>query len=105
MQFAPLQAVATNRSIKSKMRSTWQLPAGVDRGLLSYFNDPEVARGYDQSLADSHLPRVDVEFFAQHCRPAGRVLDLGCGTGRVLVDLARQGFWPVGVDFSEEMLR
>lgn len=71
--------------------------------MLNYFEDPEVARGYDAILADSHLPRLDVDFVARHC-PAGRMLDLGCGTGRLLIAMARRGYWPVGVDLSEEML-
>lgn len=86
------------------MRPTWQIPAGVDRGLLSYFDDPEVARGYDNSLAGSHLPRVDVEFVARHFERPGRLLDLGCGTGRLLVAMAQRGHAPVGVDLSAEML-
>lgn len=33
-----------------------------------------------------------------------RVLDLGCGPGVLLADLARRGFESVGVDFAEAML-
>ena len=35
----------------------------------------------------------------------GRVLDLGCGTGRISLQLARAGYDVVGIDRSEEMLR
>lgn len=87
------------------MRPTWQLPAGVDRGLLSYFEDPAVARGYEDSLAGTYLPRLDLEFVSRHCCQPGRLLDLGCGAGRLLVAMARQGMWTLGVDLSEEMLR
>jgi 2-polyprenyl-3-methyl-5-hydroxy-6-metoxy-1,4-benzoquinol methylase len=38
-------------------------------------------------------------------RPGGRVLDAGCGDGRLLVSLARQGLRVVGVDASGVMLR
>lgn len=34
-----------------------------------------------------------------HNRPAGRVLDLGCGTGTNLIHLARLGWQAAGVDF------
>src|SRR5262249_21667120 len=33
------------------------------------------------------------------------IIDLGCGTGRLLVPLAKKGFDVVGIDLSEEMLR
>lgn len=36
---------------------------------------------------------------------AGRVLDLGCGTGAFLFCLAKMGYQAVGVDFSSSMLR
>lgn len=37
-------------------------------------------------------------------RAGGRVLELGCGTGRLLLPLARAGFVVTGVDSSPEML-
>jgi SAM-dependent methyltransferase len=82
----------------------WRLPAGVDRGLWDYLHDPGIARGYDESLAGSALFALDLPFVERHCRPVGRLLDLGCGTGRLLVHAARSKYEVVGVDLSEEML-
>jgi SAM-dependent methyltransferase len=82
----------------------WQLPPGVNRGLWDYLHNPEVARGYDDYLAGVSLCGVDVAFVARHCPTPGRLLDLGCGTGRLLVEFARRGYWTLGVDLSEEML-
>jgi SAM-dependent methyltransferase len=82
----------------------WQLPPGVDRGLWDYLRDPGVAQQYDASLAGSSLFRTDVAFVQQHCPAAGRLIDLGCGTGRLLVSLAKRGAWVLGADLSEEML-
>ncbi len=49
--------------------------------------------------------RRDVRFWRRlAARIGGRVLELGCGTGRVLVPLARDGTPVVGVDRSEAML-
>jgi SAM-dependent methyltransferase len=82
----------------------WQLPAGVNRGLWDYLHDPGVARNYDAALAGTPLFRVDQEFVERHCPRPGRLADLGCGTGRLLVPLARRGYWVLGIDLSAEML-
>lgn len=64
----------------------------------------EYAAFYDWENART-LGRRDVLFWrrlaAEH---GGRVLELGCGTGRLLVPLARAGADIVGVDRSEPML-
>ena len=39
-----------------------------------------------------------------HGIPAGRVLDAGCGTGRVAIELARRGWSVVGADIDPAML-
>lgn len=51
-------------------------------------------------------PEADVVRFAQRLRAEGcrRVLDLGCGVGRHLVFLAREGFDAWGVDISPTAL-
>lgn len=50
---------------------------------------------------------AEVEFLVREQRlaPGTRVLDLGCGTGRHSIELARRGFHMVGVDLSRGMLR
>ena len=85
--------------------ASWQLPPGVTRGLWDYLHNPAVARGYDDSLAGSLLFAVDQQFADRHFDPPGKLIDLGCGTGRLLLALARRGFWALGVDLSEEMLK
>src|SRR5437660_3290555 len=87
------------------MPAQWQLPAGVTRGLWEYIHDPELARAYDAHLADSPLSRIDVPFVARHFSQPGQLVDLGCGTGRLLIPFARRGFHTLGIDLSEEMLR
>src|SRR5437870_3545018 len=87
------------------MPANWQLPPGVSRGLWDYLHDPGIARTYDANLANSPLLRVDQRFAERHFPKPGRLLDLGCGTGRLLLPFAKNGFWTLGVDLSEEMLR
>lgn len=47
-------------------------------------------------------PHGEVRFVQQYA-PVG-VLDAGCGTGRVAIELSRRGVEVVGVDVSESML-
>ena len=82
----------------------WQLPPGVNRGLWDYVHDAGVARGYDAGLAGTPLFDADRRFVERHCPRPGRLIDLGCGTGRLLPSLVRRGYWTLGVDLSAEML-
>ncbi len=60
---------------------------------------------YDWENAQT-LDRRDVRFWETLARRTdGRVLELGCGTGRVTLPLARTGARIVGVDRSAGMLR
>ncbi len=47
----------------------------------------------------------DVEFYVEEARRAdGEVLELGCGTGRILIPIAQTGIPIVGLDLSADML-
>jgi SAM-dependent methyltransferase len=87
------------------MRADWQLPKGVSRALWDYFHDSASARAYDAALQDTPLCMVDLAFAIDNCRPPGRLIDLGCGTGRLALTLAQHGFQPIAVDLSPEMLK
>jgi len=66
------------------------------------------ADDYDRKFVDAELAGVDVHgeasFVASLLPPGAAVLDAGCGTGRVAVELARHGYQVVGVDLDEGML-
>lgn len=50
--------------------------------------------------------RRDIKFWQRMAAPVrGAILELGCGTGRVALPLARHGSRIVGIDRSESMLR
>jgi SAM-dependent methyltransferase len=82
----------------------WQLPPGVDRGLWDYLHAAEMVRDYDGQMAASPLARADVAFCDAAFPTPGRLVDLGCGTGRLCVHFAAKGYECVGVDLSDEML-
>jgi len=83
----------------------WQLPPGVDRGLWDYLHSDEMAAGYDTQVAASELAKADVAFCEKWFPLRGRLLDMGCGTGRLCRHFAAKGYECVGVDLSDEMLK
>jgi len=82
----------------------WKLPPGVDRGLWEYVSSETLARQYDERLAGTPLLRDDLAFVARHFTTPGRLIDLGCGTGRLMFPYARKGYDCWGVDLSDSML-
>jgi len=49
---------------------------------------------------------AEVDFIEKemHHRKNARILDVGCGTGRHAIELAKRGYSVVGIDLSESML-
>ncbi len=66
-------------------------------GTLARLYDDEYRHATDD--VDFYLRTLETE------RPRGPVLDLGCGTGRIAIPLARAGHRVTGVDLAEPMLR
>lgn len=74
----------------------------------------DTTREYDgyASIADlydyvePYRTRADVDFFVEAARASGGpVLEVGCGTGRILIPTARAGVDIVGLDLSPHMLQ
>jgi SAM-dependent methyltransferase len=74
-------------------------------------------RTFWQEFYDRHAPRYDENPFTQNTRvevdflfevmslrPGMTLLDVGCGTGRHAVEMARRGLLVTGIDISEGML-
>jgi len=63
------------------------------------------ARHYDGAYASLRDPSGDAAFYLEMARESGGpVLELGCGTGRVLLPIARAGLPCTGLDTSAAML-
>jgi len=64
-----------------------------------------IARFYDVDMA-RNMRFDDVAYYAHQCsRQSGRVLEVGCGNGRILLPLLRAGHDAYGIDASAAMLR
>jgi SAM-dependent methyltransferase len=61
------------------------------------------ARFYDPDLGELDADIQMYEQFAARC--GSPILELGCGTGRILLPLARLGYQITGIDASAEMLQ
>jgi SAM-dependent methyltransferase len=74
----------------------------------SYETVPDFGVLYD--AVPAYAGRGDIPFYLQEAASAGSpgapatVLELGCGTGRVLLTLARAGYTVTGIDRSPSML-
>jgi SAM-dependent methyltransferase len=70
-----------------------------------YFDEPIAAR-YDEWAAETFAPAVVepmVDFLLQEAR-GGRALELGIGTGRIALPLARRGVPVHGIELSKAMV-
>lgn len=69
----------------------------------SYDDQPLLAELYD--LVPVYASRTDIGFYVDRCRKTrGQVLELGCGTGRILIPAAESGCRITGLDVSPNML-
>jgi SAM-dependent methyltransferase len=70
-----------------------------------YVTSRRMAARYDMTFASTALFATDTRFMDEVLPPPpAKVVDLGCGTGRHVVHLARRGYEVTGVDLSEHML-
>jgi len=71
----------------------------------AHFSYDAIAEVYTTDMGRS-MPFDDVAWYRQQCLTrGGRALELGCGTGRILLELLASGVDAIGVDRSLPMLR
>ncbi|MFI1933292.1 class I SAM-dependent methyltransferase [Streptomyces sp. NPDC020330] len=64
----------------------------------------EYAQRFARLAESGHDIHGEASFCAALLKPAGRVLDAGCGTGRIAIRLAELGHHCTGVDVDSSML-
>ena len=84
----------------------WQLPPGVSPGTWDYTQKESIADDYDDYFACHPLFDLDEAFLSSLISEdvPQTIADLGCGTGRALLPLLRQGHRGIAVDLSQSML-
>jgi SAM-dependent methyltransferase len=72
--------------------------------LSGHTGGAEYQRRFDQLAASGMDPHGEARFVAALAPPGARLLDAGCGTGRVAIRLAELGYDVTGVDVDPSML-
>lgn len=71
---------------------------------LRRFFDEHAPKYMDEPFVQGTVAEVDFLIAQLQLTPQQRILDMGCGTGRHALELARRGYHVVGVDLSAGML-
>jgi|GEM_PF-2013335 len=83
---------------------------GLDPTLQKYVNSRELAETYDEYFAESALFEFDCRYVAKNLGFPRKIeegyslLDLGCGTGRHVLEAVKNNCQAVGVDLNPHML-
>ena len=88
----------------TRVPPAWRLPEGIDPPLWEYTHTSRLAAEEDAYFADHPLFRADERALNERFIDAGRLVDLGCGTGRHALRFAARGFSVTAVDLSRPML-
>jgi len=80
----------------------------MSRGLWDYVHADHIANDYDRYFSHNRLFEFDEQIIFRHVSDRklwnGVAADLGCGTGRAVVALARHGMQGMAIDLSRAML-
>ena len=79
-------------------------PGPITPATWDYFAAPHIAEDYDRYFQYNELFQFDTRVLERWLATPGRLLDLGCGTGRHVAHFAARGFEVTGVDLSHHML-
>jgi len=57
---------------------------------------------YDSYIGDWFSD--DFQFYRFFCKPEQKIMEIGCGTGRILAFFLKHNYQLTGVDISDEMI-
>lgn len=82
----------------------WRLPPGVNSALWEYTTSVRLAQEEADYFAEDPLTRADEAILHDYFRVPCRLIDLGCGGGRLSLAFSRRDFSVTAVDLSTAML-
>jgi SAM-dependent methyltransferase len=88
----------------TRVPPAWQMPEGLDGPLWQYTQTPRLAAEEDAYFADHPLFAADARALDERFTVPGKLIDLGCGSGRHALRFAARSFSVVAVDLSRPML-
>jgi len=69
------------------------------------YNNPKFAQLYDLIVKINELEKIELPYWEACAKYwGGPILEMGCGTGRLLLPLAKKGYEITGLDTSNSML-
>lgn len=81
------------------------LPEMKSEGVIEYYEQPGVVEHYQTATARVGLWASEEIVFTQVFGKDDRILELGCGTGRIALGLAEIGYkYLLGIDWAKEMV-
>ena len=104
----PPKPASTSAQLSDRPPS-WCRPPGVAPGTWDYIHQGSIADHYDDFVADVAMAGVEQQILNDFLPPPEKagiqtVIDLGCGTGRTAIPLAKDGYDVIAVDLSQSML-
>lgn len=67
------------------------------------YNEPKIVKYYSEFIA-AGLFRYEEQLIAKYFTAGGKTLDIGCGAGRVTIQLYERGYRVIGMDYAEKMI-
>ncbi|RLS57727.1 MAG: methyltransferase domain-containing protein [Planctomycetota bacterium] len=82
----------------------WLLPEGTSRSTWQWMTSGAVADSHDRGLLGSPMEALELRLLRDVFPTPRRIVDLGCGSGRLCKPLLDAGHCVVGIDLSPSML-
>ncbi len=86
------------------MKSREQQVQSLVDSVRAQYGAPKQVAHYKKGARDWGASEWEKEMIRRFMSPAGSALDVGCGAGRISIELARMGHAVTGIDITAELL-